>query len=150
MSLEDLKQVTNNDVQVFTLEGLRTEAKVVRVIDGDTLDLAFYHGDRLVRFTCRMLGYNTPELTQRNPSRRALLARDFLAHICMGEDPDTFDDSRQVWTKSVLQRRLNQSRNLVYAVFDRFGKFGRALVTLRTSPRGRSINDLVGRRFGEQ
>lgn len=42
MSLEDLREITEDGVDVFSLEGLQTKVKVVRVIDGDTLDVAFH------------------------------------------------------------------------------------------------------------
>ena len=142
MSLKDLKKVKEDDVQGFTLKGLKKKVKVVRVIDGDTLDVVFYlNDDNLVRFTCRMLGYNAPE-RKKKTMQFALLARDYLAHLCMGYSPDDFDDSG-IWEEDHLQRLLDESRNLVYAVFGDFDNFGRALVALKTSARGESINNLV-------
>ena len=147
MSLKDLKKVQNDDIDVFTLEGLKTKAKVISVHDGDTLDVVFYiYGDNLVRYTCRLLGYDAPELTskKKNPSLRlrALRTRDFLAHLCMGDDPDDFDDNG-TWEKYDLQELLDESRNLVYVEFGEFDSFGRVLATIKTSPRGESINDMV-------
>lgn len=141
MSLKALKKVTEDDVDVFTLEGLETEVKVVRVIDGDTLDVVFYRRREKVRYTCRMLGYDAPELKKKT-MRSALFARDYLAHLCMGDSPDDFDDNG-IWEEDDLQWLLNESKNLVYAIFGDFDSFGRALVTLKTSARGESINDLV-------
>ena len=143
MNLNELKAVRSDDVDRFTLKGLKEKAKVISVHDGDTLDVVFYlHGDNLVRFTCRLLGYDAPELKKKKPSRKALFARDFLAHICMGDDPDDFDDSR-TWETDELPELLDDSDNLVYVKFEKFDSFGRALVNIKTSPGGQSINDLM-------
>ena len=141
MSLEDLREITEHDVDVLSLAGLKTKVKVVRVIDGDTLDVAFHRRGELVRYTCRMLGYNAPELRGKTKTS-AKLARDYLAHLCMGDSPDDFDVSA-TWEDDDLQKLLDESENLVHAVFDDFDSFGRAFVTLKTFPRGRCINDLV-------
>ena len=141
MSLEDLREITEDDVDIFSLAGLKTKVKVVRVIDGDTLDVAFRRRGELVRYICRMLGYDAPEPRGRE-KKSAKLARDYLAHLCTGDFPDDFDDSA-TWEDDQLQELLDESRNLVYAVFEDFDSFGRALVTLKTSARGRCINDLV-------
>ena len=143
MSLEVLKKITKDDVDVFSLKGLKTKVKVVRAIDGDTLHVAFHRRDELVRYKCRMLGYDAAELRgKKKATTPATLARDYLAHLCMGDSPDDFDDSG-IWEDDDLQKLLDESENLVYAVFDDFDSFGRALVTLKTSPRGTCINDLV-------
>ena len=142
MSLEDLREITEDDVDVFSLEGFKTEAKIVRVIDGDTLDVAFHRRGELVRYTCRMLGYDAPE-PRGKKKKSATLARDYLAHLCMGDSPDDFD-ARATWKDDDLQELLDESRHLVYAFFDDFDNFGRALVTLKTSKNGTSINELMG------
>ena len=86
MSLEDLREITEDDVDVFSLAGLKTKVKVVRVIDGDTLDVAFHRRGELVRYTCRMLRYNAQELRGKKKAKTpATLARDYLAHLCMGD-----------------------------------------------------------------
>ena len=143
MSLQDLKSVRSHQVNRFTLEGLKTEAKVISVHDGDTLDVVFYiYDDKLVRFTCRLLGYDAPELKKKKPSQAALLTRDYLAELCVGRDPDHFDDSR-TWGKVDLQKLLDDNENLVYVIFDEFGPFGRALVNIKTSSTGKSINVMM-------
>jgi endonuclease YncB( thermonuclease family) len=143
MSLEKdkkLKKVRSHEIKRFSLKRLKAKAKVVSIHDGDTCDLAFYRGEEMVRFNCRLEDIDAPELQEANGE----LVRDFLAHLCMGKDADEFDDAK-IWNKKDLQKELNKSENLVYAVFGKFGKYGRALVTLKKSSRarGRSINDMV-------
>ena len=140
MSLEELQELKEEDVDRFTLNGEKTEAKVVYVYDGDTLDLAFYRGDELVRYKCRLEDVKAPELREENGK----LVRDFLAWVCMGEDPHNYDDTAEIWSKKQLQDELDKNRNLVYAVFGDFEKYGRALVTLKKSSRAKkTINDMV-------
>jgi endonuclease YncB( thermonuclease family) len=145
MDTEQLKRLlgtkTKDDLPRFTLDGIKAHAKVVSVYDGDTCDVVFYHDgmEKLVRFKCRLSGYDAPELDEEPQGE---LARDYLAHLCMGKDHDEFDEEI-VWNKKDLQKMLDENRNTVYAMFGKQGKYGRPLVTLKTSPRGTCINDLV-------
>ena len=141
MSLNKLKKLKKENLERFTLEGLKTKAKVVYVYDGDTLDVAFYRNKELLRFKCRLQDVDAPELREENGK----LVRDFLAWVCMGKNPDWFDDKAEIWSKSELQDKLDSSEKLVYAVFGELEKYGRALVTLKkTSHAGRkTINDMV-------
>ena len=141
MSLNKLKKLKKEDLERFSLEGQETKAKVVYVYDGDTLDVAFYRNKELLRFNCRLEDVKAPKLREENGK----LVRDFLTWICMGEDPDRFDDNAEIWSKNELQDELDSSENLVYAVFGKFDKYGRALVTLKKSSHARrkTINDMV-------
>ena len=141
MSLSKLKNLKEDDIERFTLQGLKVEAKVLEVHDGDTLDLAFYRNKELVRFNCRLEDINAPELHEPNGK----LVRDFLAWICMGDDPGQFDVTAKIWTKQQLQYELNKSKNLVFAVFGDLNdeKYGRSPVTLENARTGESINEMV-------
>ena len=141
MSLNKLKKLKEKKIERFSLEGLQTKAKVVYVYDGDTLDVAFYRNNELLRFKCRLDDVDAPEL--RGENRK--LVRDFLAWLCMGKDPDWFDDEEKIWSKSELQDELDSSENLVYAVFGKFDKYGRVLVTLKKTSHAttKTINDMV-------
>ncbi len=141
MSLDKLKKLKEKDLERFTLKGLKEQAKVLYVYDGDTLDVAFYRNEELVRFNCRLEDVDAPELREANGK----LVRDFLAWVCMGRDPDEFDVSAEIWSKKQLQQELDTSQHLIYAVFGDFkeDKYGRAPVTLKTSSRGKSINKMV-------
>ena len=134
-----LKNLKEDSVERFTLKGEERYAKVVSVYDGDTLDLAFYQDDEVdnpIRYKCRMLGYDAPELDEINGE----LTRNYLAHLCTGGvamKPADFRDQNGTLTKDDLQKKLNKSKRLIYAEFEREGKYGRPVVTLyQTSPRG--------------
>ena len=141
---KSLKNVKSEDIpDRFTLDGKEEEAKVVSVHDGDTCDVVFDLRGRKERFVCRLLNYDAPELKEKPNGE---LARDYLAHLVMGGDPDADElfDPEGIWTKEQLQKELDKSKNLVYAVFGEFDSFGRALVTLYTdSSKVKSINAMM-------
>ena len=139
MSLKLLKKKTKDDAERFTLKGLKVSAKAVYVYDGDTLDLMFYRMKELVRFKCRLLNVDAAELRESNGK----LVRNFLAHLCLGKDPKKFD-STTTWNRTAIQKMLDRNRTkLLYAMFEEFDKYGRALVTLKTSRDGKSINSMI-------
>ena len=97
-----------------------------------------------------MSDYNAPELDEEPIGE---IARDYLAHLCMGGDSAAAPDylnPKAIWTKERLQQKLVDNERLVYAVFGRDGKYGRPLATLyQTSSTGdppeveNSINDMM-------
>ena len=86
MSLKELKRMTNTTVGRFSLKGKNVSAKVVQVYDGDTCDLAFCSGRKIVRYNCRLKGINAAERRKKRgkvprdaKGRDAKITRDFLA-----------------------------------------------------------------------
>ena len=142
MSIKDiksqLKKITKSDYPRFTLNGIEAHAKVVYIYDGDTCDVVFYHDEMndFVRFKCRLSGFDAPELDEPYGEE----ARNYLAQLCMGK---TSEENVAEYTKEELQEKLDRNRKTVYAMFGKEEKYGRALVTLKTSPKGECINDLV-------
>jgi len=59
---EKLREIKNNDVEEFSLNGKEFIGKVVDVYDGDTCKVVFYLKDKFVKFNCRLYGINAPEL----------------------------------------------------------------------------------------
>ena len=139
-SKRKLQNITKSDYPRFTLKGIEAEAKVVYVYDGDTCDVVFYHEKMkdYVRFKCRLSGFDAPELDEPNGE----LTREFLAHLCMGKQRKKFKKS-DVLVKTDLRDMPDKNKTTVYAVFGKEKKYGRALVTLKTSKEGKSINDMV-------
>ena len=50
------------DVEMFSLNGMTFNAKVVDVYDGDTCTVIFYYKDEPIKFKCRCKGYDSPEM----------------------------------------------------------------------------------------
>lgn len=74
---------TNIETPMWSLEGRTLRAKCVKVYDGDTIHVNVLLGDRPVRFKCRMLGYDSPEMNAKdsNEKTRAIAARDALSGL---------------------------------------------------------------------
>jgi endonuclease YncB( thermonuclease family) len=64
-----------------------TEAKVVKIYDGDTLHVVALIEGKPHRFMIRMYGYDSPELKSKDPNEKsaAIKARDFLASRINGK-----------------------------------------------------------------
>ncbi len=86
VSTDELSSQTN-DVPYFTLKGHVTEAKVVRVYDGDTIHVVFRYFDQYYKWNCRIAHVDTPELRTKNTEekQRGYLARDKLSELIMGK-----------------------------------------------------------------
>ena len=58
------KKINNYDdsIELFSLEGKKLKAKIVRVYDGDTCFAVFLLHNKPVKFKIRMEGYDSPEM----------------------------------------------------------------------------------------
>ena len=143
--------MTNTTVGRFSLKGKNVSAKVVQVYDGDTCDLAFCSGRKIVRYNCRLKGINAAERRKKRgkvprdaKGRDAKIARDFLAWLSTGNKAKEFNDKEPALTETELQKWLNESEELVFAKLGGFGKYGRLLVTLkRTRYERKTFNQLL-------
>jgi endonuclease YncB( thermonuclease family) len=118
----------NNDIPIFSFNGLETQAKIVDVYDGDTFKACFKHNGKIIKYTCRTTGYDSPEMKplKTKPNRdieiaAAKRARDYFKMLVNFED-----------TKSI-----------VYLKFGKFDKYGRILTTVFTDDNPLSVNDIM-------
>jgi endonuclease YncB( thermonuclease family) len=65
--LGKLDEQTAKAVSLFSLEEYTTKAVIPaeELYDGDTCKAIFYHQNKLVKFTVRMIGYDSPEMKPR-------------------------------------------------------------------------------------
>ncbi len=124
----DLELVNaSNDVELFSLDGQTVEAKVVNVYDGDTCKIVIRMGGELVKFNCRMNGYDSPEMRPpKNQANRddeikaAKVAKARLIDLVMKDD------------------------QLIIAKCCKFDKYGRLLVDIYEGGRvNRNVNQLM-------
>ena len=104
---------TYENTPEYTLEGLRSTVKILRILDGDTVDIALYHkGDKVYRHRVRLNGIDTPEKRPAlsNPNR----------HL-------EIEASKR--SKDALEQRIKENDDVVLAVFYRPDKYGRLLCT---------------------
>ena len=75
------------DAPFFTLNGLETNGKVVKVYDGDTVHLLMRVLGTLYRWKCRIMHVDTPELRSKNviEKEHAIRARDALSELILNK-----------------------------------------------------------------
>jgi endonuclease YncB( thermonuclease family) len=112
---DPLEAATYENTPEFTFNGLRSAVKVLRVVDGDTVDIALAQPDtaKIYRHRVRLYGIDTPE---KRPSKS-----DPLRHL---------EIEASYRAKEALEQRLRENDYLVLAVFSHADKYGRLLCTL--------------------
>jgi micrococcal nuclease len=78
-----LQTLTYENTRAFSISGLHTLAKCVRVYDGDTCHCAFPLHGVPTRFSVRLLGIDTPELRTGTHKEEAKIARDALSALIL-------------------------------------------------------------------
>ena len=103
----------DNSVALFSLAGETHVAKVVNIYDGDTCKIVIKMGGRLVKFTCRMNGYDCPEM---KPSK------------------DKKNRDKEIAAAKAAKGKLIElvggEEQLVFAKCGKFDKYGRLLVDM--------------------
>ena len=134
MDLQALRNATNDEVPLFSLNGTKTCGKVVDIYDGDTCTIVFFVGDKRQKFTARLLGVDTPEMKPllSKPGRDQEIkaakrcrnrALQLLTNCC-----DITLDTEM--TKKECKKILDTNTKLVTVHCHDFDKYGRLLVTL--------------------
>lgn len=77
---DDLAAAEYDDCEPYVPMREGSRGKIVRVVDGDTVHIAFYNLDKLARISTRLRHIDTPELRSADPAEksRALEARKKL------------------------------------------------------------------------
>ncbi len=106
-----LEECTFENTQTYSLNGLITKCKILKVYDGDTLWLAIKIHGKYYKYKCRMDGYDSPEmkppLKQKNRDKEIQLAKD---------------------AKSFLEKSLENKT--IKVEFFNYCKYGRPLINL--------------------
>ena len=78
--LKELSTKTKQNTEHMSLENNVYHAKIVHIYDGDTMHVVFKEFGSFYRWTCRIVGVDTPELRTRNEHEKALgyKVRDIL------------------------------------------------------------------------
>lgn len=111
-------------INYFSFNNCKTLAKIVEVYDGDTCTIVFFLNKRIIKYKCRMLGYDSPEMKplksieNRNEIiEKAKNARNFFISL------------------------LKESDFIVDITMGKFDKYGRILATM--SNKMGNINELM-------
>lgn len=127
----DVAAVPSSELETlceFTLTGLRVKAKVLNVVDGDTLDLAFFVPMTFLG-AAQVQGRGVKTRTVRSVLPFAQ-DRGFFARMRVRlSEIDTAEKgtNKGVIAKKLLERRLAKIDSIVYAHLLKFEKYGRLL-----------------------
>ena len=104
MELETLQTMTRENTDFMSLKNKYYDAKIVHIYDGDTMHVVFYEYGQYIKWNCRVMGVDTPEIRTRNAQEKqlGLKVRDLL-----------------------IDRLLNK---IVKIHTDEFDKYGRLLI----------------------
>ena len=119
----------NNDIDIayFSFKGNIFYAKPCNIYDGDTFSVIFEYKGELIKYRCRCLGYDSPEMKPllSNPNRKNEIE---LAHKA----------------KYRFEELLNKNKSKLIKIecFD-FDKYGRLLVKIWNLVDEKPINDIM-------
>ncbi len=108
------KDNTLENTPEYTLENCNRKVKILRVLDGDTVDIALYHDDmkKIYKYRVRLYGIDTPE-------KRPLKS-----------NPNRDDEIKaSIKSKNALQKIVNDNDSILLAKFYKRDKYGRELCT---------------------
>jgi len=78
-------QSQSDKTPMFSLNGFKTDAKVVKVYDGDTVHVVFFYLDKYYKWICRISNVDTPELRTNNQEekKKGYEVRDKLRELIL-------------------------------------------------------------------
>lgn len=111
------------DLGIFTYEGKNLKGRVVRVLDGDTVQVIILNEGKLESHRFRLFGIDAPELHPR-------------------KDSSSRDEEKEaaVISKEKLEEKMSEDSNLCMVSFTKDDKYGRRMGNLSTRS-GININD---------
>lgn len=108
------KDCTDENTPYYSYENIKKTVKILRVVDGDTVDIAFHHDEmnRIFKYRVRMYGIDTPEKRplKSNPDREKEIEASKVS-------------------KEALIKRLEENDYMIIALFYKPDKYGRLLAT---------------------
>ena len=118
------RDATHENTPNYSYENIKKLVKVLRVIDGDTIDIALHHDEtgKIFKHRIRLYGIDTPEM-----------------HPLLSHPNRTEEMAAAQQAKEALTRRFQENDNLVVALFYKFDKYGRLLATFYDK-QGEDIN----------
>lgn len=123
--IECLRNALDENTITFCLKGIRTMGKVVGVHDGDTLKVVINYRGCLTKFTCRMSGYDSPELKDKdNPD--SWIATNTLVNECT----DVSINVNEKLGAKEIANLMKQNTKTLTVEFLGSDKYGRELIKL--------------------
>jgi endonuclease YncB( thermonuclease family) len=139
------------DIPAFTFAGSIHPAKVVSCYDGDTFEAVMHIGDKLWKFDCRMLGYDSPEIKplKTAPNREAEKAAALRAKIALLTFLCDGVDSTRQYTNKELDELVKRNKKVIELHCKEFDKYGRVLVEVPNTDVGSTVNSwMITNKYG--
>ena len=125
VSLEDTLRTLNiKDVPEYSLSGNTYIGKIVDIYDGDTCKIILLQNEKFIRYTCRLLGIDTPEI--KTKSDMAFQARNRLIQLATNSNIEL--DNKM--SHSQITKLLTNNTKLVKVQCYEFDKYGRLLIKI--------------------
>lgn len=85
--MNELININPKDVKSFIFDGMTVDAKVYKIYDGDTIRCIFKFHDIYVKYSCRLMGLDTPEMKGGSESEHnfAVHIRDWLRELILNK-----------------------------------------------------------------
>ena len=129
--IEDISVEHLNSLCNFSLLGLKAKAKILKVIDGDTVDVAFF-----VPFKA-LAEPRTVTFDRRKVIKSAALTfkgeKGFFTRMrcrLYGIDAAEHDTLQGLKALEIMIKEYNRTNNIVYVIFQKFDMYGRGLIEI--------------------
>jgi endonuclease YncB( thermonuclease family) len=145
--VQQLKEIKNHEIELFTLKDIRTLGKVVDIYDGDTCKIVLLLDNRLQKMNCRLMGLDTPEMKpslQKTDREEEILnayrCRNRL--ISLVTDCECPIDNH--WNKKECIGKVDTNQKIIHVECLDFDKYGRLLVRLwENDSSEKSVNEIL-------
>jgi endonuclease YncB( thermonuclease family) len=141
-----LKSLCDKDVAEFTLKGRTFIAKVVDVYDGDTCKTLVPLESGIVKFSCRLVGLDTPEMKppMNKPNReKEVIAAKQCRNRLIQLATNCPIGIETVLKKDEVKSLLDKNTKLVSIQCDEFDKYGRLLVKMTEIDSSKTFNQVL-------
>jgi endonuclease YncB( thermonuclease family) len=131
----------NNDTPIFTMNGMKTFARVVNVIDGDTLSLVIPLFDNYFKFSVRIYGIDTCEVHSNDVEikDKGLKAKYRVIEMLSKKD---IKDVLCISRKQIIEL-FNTNISIVWIECLDFDKYGRLLGNVFFDNKTKNIADIL-------
>jgi endonuclease YncB( thermonuclease family) len=131
----------NNDTPIFTMNGMKTFARVVNVIDGDTLSLVIPLFDKYFKFNVRINGIDTCEVHSNDVEikDKGLKAKYRVIEMLSKKD---IKDVLCISRKQIIEL-FNTNISIVWIECLDFDKYGRLLGNVFFDNKTKNIADIL-------
>lgn len=128
-----LRSLCDKDVPEFSLKGRQFIAKVVDIYDGDTCKVLVPLEAGIVKFSCRLIGLDTPEI--KPPMNKPNREKEVIAAKQCRNRFIQLSTNCQIQIETVLKKDevkslLDKNTKLISISCDEFDKYGRLLVSM--------------------